>query len=420
MDSDSIYLIIIVVSIILSAYFSATETAFSSLNRIRVKNLAEKGNKKARLVLDLSERYDELISTILIGNNIVNILAASVSTLLFVNLLGQEVGATVSTVVITLLVLVFSEVSPKSIAKESPEKFAMFSAPIINVLIMVFTPFNYLFKKWKLMLSKIFKHEEDRSITDEELLTIVDEAKEGGGINESESTLIRSAIEFRELEAADILTPRTDVSFISIDLELDKIADVFKETGYSRLPVYEGTVDHVVGIIHHKDFYNYVYNREEPLENYIKPALFITKNKKIDSLLKELQLKKMHIAVVLDEFGGTVGIVTMEDILEELVGEIWDEHDTIVHEIEDLGNHEYLVSGNANVEKFFEIIDYDKEVDVFTVSGWIVESLGHLPKVGETFENKEFLIEVIELFGKRIEKVLIKDLREKETIQEED
>lgn len=413
MDSDSIFLIIIIISIILSAYFSATETAFSTLNRIRIKNLAEKGNKKAQLVLDLTDNFDELISTVLIGNNVVNIAAASLSTLLFVKLLGQEVGATVSTVVITLTVLIFSEVSPKSIAKEAPEKFAMFSAPIISVLMVVFTPFNYFFKKWRLLLSKIFKHNEDRGITEEELLTIVDEAKEGGGFNEAESTLIRSAIEFRELEAADILTPRTDVTFISIDLDKEKIAEIFRETGYSRLPVYEGTVDHVVGIIHHKDFYNFIYGKAETLDAYVKPALFITKNKKIDSLLKELQLKKIHIAVILDEFGGTVGILTMEDILEELVGEIWDEHDTIVYEIEQMAENEYLVSGNANAEKFFELINYDVEVDVFTVSGWIVESLGHLPKTGEKFESQDFSIEVIEMFGRRIAKVYIKDLRQK-------
>lgn len=411
MDSDSIYLIIIIISVLLSGYFSATETAFSSLNRIRVKNLAEKGNKRAKLVLKLSEQYDVLISTILIGNNIVNILAASLGTLLFVELLGQDIGATVSTVVMTIVVLIFAEVSPKTIAKESPEKFAMFSAPYIHILISVFAPFNLFFKGWKKLLSKVFKSSDERSITEEELLTIIDEAEEGGGINETEGTLIRSAIEFTELEAADILTPRTDVTFISMDMEKEKIAKTFAETGYSRLPVYEGTHDHVVGIIHHKDFHNFIYHTDVMLSEYVKPALFITKAKKIDALLKELQLKKMHIAVVLDEFGGTVGIVTMEDILEELVGEIWDEHDEVIHEIEKIGEKHYLVSGHANVEKFFEMIDYDMETDVFTVSGWVVETIGHLPKKGETFANSTFEIEIREIDGKRIKKVAIKDIR---------
>jgi CBS domain containing-hemolysin-like protein len=411
MDSDSIYLIIIIISVLLSGYFSATETAFSSLNRIRVKNLAEKGNKRAKLVLKLSEQYDVLISTILIGNNIVNILAASLGTLLFVELLGQDIGATVSTVVMTIVVLIFAEVSPKTIAKESPEKFAMFSAPYIHILISVFAPFNLFFKGWKKLLSKVFKSSDERSITEEELLTIIDEAEEGGGINETEGTLIRSAIEFTELEAADILTPRTDVTFISMDMEKEKIAKTFAETGYSRLPVYEGTHDHVVGIIHHKDFHNFIYHTDVMLSEYVKPALFITKAKKIDALLKELQLKKMHIAVVLDEFGGTVGIVTMEDILEELVGEIWDEHDEVIHEIEKIGEKHYLVSGHANVEKFFEMIDYDMETDVFTVSGWVVETIGHLPKKGETYSNSTFEIEIREIDGKRIKKVAIKDIR---------
>lgn len=411
MDSDSIYLIIIIISILLSSYFSATETAFSSLNRIRVKNLAEKGNKRAKLVLKLSEQYDVLISTILIGNNIVNILAASLGTLLFVELTNPEIGATVSTVVMTIVILIFAEVSPKTIAKESPEKFAMFSAPYIHMLISVFAPFNLFFKGWKKLLSKVFKSSDERSITEEELLTIIDEAEEGGGINETEGTLIRSAIEFTELEAADILTPRTDVTFISMDMEKEKIAKTFAETGYSRLPVYEGTHDHVVGIIHHKDFHNFIYHTDVMLSEYVKPALFITKAKKIDALLKELQLKKMHIAVVLDEFGGTVGIVTMEDILEELVGEIWDEHDEVIHEIEKIGEKHYLVSGHANVEKFFEMIDYDMETDVFTVSGWVVETIGHLPKKGETYSNSTFEIEIREIDGKRIKKVAIKDIR---------
>lgn len=413
MDSDSIYLLIIIFSILASAYFSATETAFSSLNRIRVKNLAEKGNKKAKLVMRLSEKYDVLISTILIGNNIVNILAASIATLLFVNLLGREVGATVSTVVITVVVLIFAEVSPKTIAKESPEKFAMFSAPLINILITVFAPFNYFFIHWRKLLAKVFKSDQERSITEEELLTIVEEAEEGGGINETEGTLIRSAIEFTELEAADILTPRTDVTFISIDMDKERIAKTFAETGYSRLPVYEGTIDHVIGIIHHKDFHNFVYNTEVLMSEYIKPALYITKSKKIDALLKDLQLKKMHIAVVLDEFGGTVGIVTMEDILEELVGEIWDEHDEVIHEVEKIADNHYLVSGHANVEKFFEMIDYDLKTDVFTVSGWVVEVMGHLPKLNETYQNQDFEIEIRELDGKRIKKVAIKDIRVK-------
>ncbi len=408
MDSDSsIYLILIVISIMLSAFFSATETAFSTMNRIRMKNLSEKGHKNATLALKLSDHYDVLISTILIGNNIVNILSASLATILFVGLLGEDLGATTSTVVITIGVLIFGEVTPKSIAKEYPEKFAMFAAPIINLLEKVFLPFNFFFKQWKVLMSKFFKPNEDRSITEEELLTIVDEAQEGGGINETEGTLIRSAIEFSELEAVDIYTPRVDIECIPIDSTKEEIQKVFVDTGYSRLPVYEGNIDHIIGIINHKDFYNYVYTSNKNIHEIIKPALYITKNKKIDELLKDLQVKKMHIAIVLDEFGGTVGLVTLEDILEELVGEIWDEHDTIIHEIEKINDHEYLVMGNANVEKFFEIIGKDEELDVLTVNGWVVEALGHIPVEKEVYQANNIKFEVLKMNGKRIEQVKI-------------
>lgn len=416
MDSDSsIYLILIVISIILSGFFSATETAFSTMNRIRMKNLSEKGHKNAALAIKLHERYDVFISTILIGNNIVNILSASLATILFVQLLGQDLGATMSTVVTTIVVLIFGEVTPKSIAKEYPEKFALFAAPIVNILEKVFLPFNFFFKQWKVLMSKIIKPNEDRSITEEELLTIVDEAQEGGGINETEGTLIRSAIEFSELEAIDIYTPRVDIECIPIDATKEEIQKVFVETGYSRLPVYEGNIDHIIGIINHKDFYNYVYTSNKNIHEIIKPALYITKNKKIDVLLKELQVKKMHIAIVLDEFGGTVGLLTLEDILEELVGEIWDEHDTIIHEIEQISSNEYLVMGNANVEKFFEMIGKEEELDVLTVNGWVVETLGHIPVEKEVYEANQVKFEVLKMNGKRIEQVKITLIPTQET-----
>ncbi|MCU0104936.1 hemolysin family protein [Acholeplasma vituli] len=419
MDSDSsIYLILIVISIILSGFFSATETAFSTMNRIRMKNLSEKGNKNASLAIKLHERYDVFISTILIGNNIVNILSASLATILFVQLLGQDLGATISTIVTTIVVLIFGEVTPKSIAKEYPEKFALFAAPIVNVLEKVFLPFNFFFKQWKVLMSKIIKPNEDRSITEEELLTIVDEAQEGGGINETEGTLIRSAIEFSELEAIDIYTPRVDMECIPVDATKEEIQKVFVETGYSRLPVYEGNIDHIIGIINHKDFYNYVYSSNKNINEIIKPALYITKNKKIDMLLKELQLKKMHIAIVLDEFGGTVGLLTLEDILEELVGEIWDEHDTIIHEIEKISDNEYLVMGNANVDKFFEVIGKDEELDVLTVNGWVVETLGHIPTEKEVYEANQIRFEVLKMNGKRIEQVKITLIPTSETQSE--
>lgn len=408
MESDSMSLIIIVLCIVMSAYFSATETAFSSLNRIRVKNMAEKGNQKAALVLQLSDQYDRLLSTILIGNNIVNILSASLSTLLFVRLLGAEFGASASTVVITIVVLIFGEVSPKSIAKESPEAFAMFSAPIIRVLMVVMTPLNFLFAQWKKLLSKIVKSNDDKGITEEELLTIVEEAEEDGGIDEQESTLIRSAIEFTELEAGDILTPRVEVTGIELGTPEEEIAQLFIETGYSRMPVYEETIDNIVGIIYQKDFYKTIYHKQGNMNDIIRSALFITKNRKIGELLKDLQQSKQHIAVVLDEFGGTVGIVTLEDILEELVGEIWDEHDTIVNEIEQISEKEYLVQGSTDIEKLFEVLGKeDVAFEFHTVNGWVTEVLGRLAEEGDHFVYENLDVTVVTRSEKRVEQVRV-------------
>lgn len=407
MEEQSISLVIIIGCIIMSAYFSATETAFSSLNRIRIKNMAEKGNKRAGLVLKLSENYDGLLSTILIGNNIVNIASASLATVIFVKLLGDEAGASISTVVTTIVVLIFGEVSPKSIAKESPEQFAMFSAPFLNAFMVLLTPANYLFKQWKKLLSLLIRTSEDSGITEEELLAIVEEAKQDGGIDEQEGSLIKSAIEFTELEAMDIATPRVDVTGIPVDADKEEIAAVFGETGYSRLPVYKDKIDDIIGIIYQKDFYNQVYRGVCGVEAIVRPALYVAKSKKINVLLKELQKNKMHIAVVIDEFGGTMGIVTLEDILEELVGEIWDEHDVVVQEIEKISDQEYLVLGNTSVEKLFEELSAEEEFESFTVSGWVMELAERIPEEGDVLYYENMTITVMKMKDRRVEQVRI-------------
>ncbi|MFR6331663.1 MAG: HlyC/CorC family transporter [Eisenbergiella sp.] len=391
----------------MSAYFSATETAFSSLNRIRIKNMADKGNKRAALVLKLSEDYDRLLSTILIGNNIVNIACASLSTLLFVRLLGEDAGASVSTAVTTVIVLVFGEVSPKSIAKESPEKFSMFSAPILNFMAVLLTPLNFLFKQWKKVLSRFFHSSASQGITEEELITIVEEARQDGGIDEQEGDLLRNALEFNELKAADILTPRIDVVGVNVCAGAEEIASVFTETGYSRLPVYQGSIDNIVGILYHKDFYNKIYGTGKGIKDVIRPALFITRHKKISQLLQELQASNHHIAVVIDEFGGTVGIVTLEDILEELVGEIWDEHDEIIRSVEKLSDDEFLVLGNANVDKLLELLGYDEETEAVTVNGWIMNELQKLPEKGDSFRFHEWQVTVMEMEDRRVKSARI-------------
>lgn len=400
-------IIIIVVCIMMSAYFSATETAFSSLNRIRVKNMADKGDKKAALVLKMSENYDELLSTILIGNNIVNIASASLATVLFVGLLGAEAGPSVSTIVTTIVVLIFGEISPKSIAKESPERFAMWSAPILRVLVKVLMPVNYLFKKWKQLLSRLFHTSEDIGITEEELLTIVQEAEQDGGIDAQEGSLIRSAIGFTDLEVQDIFTPRVDVISVSSNMSNDEIETVFMTSGYSRLPVHDGNLDHISGILYQKDFYKYVSHGNCKLEEIVHPSIFASKYKKIGTLLKELQRDKQHIAVVVDEYGGTVGIVTMEDILEEIVGDIWDEHDTVVNEIEVLKDGEYRVSGSTRVEDLFDFLGKKQAFDVITVNGWVMEILGKIPTQGDIVQTQDMTITVEEIKGRRAETVHI-------------
>ena len=426
MTSDSsTSVLIIIFCVLFSGYFSATETAFSSLNRIRVKNLAEKGDKKAKLVLDLLENFDSLLSTILIGNNIVNIACASVATLLFVRLLGEEQGPSVATIVITIVVLIFGEVTPKSIAKENPEKFAMFAAPFLNVLMIILTPFNFLFIQWKKLISKIFHTENDYSITEEELLTIVEEAEQEGRIDEQESSLIRSAIEFSEQEAIDILTPRIDIVGVSYDATKEEIAQVFEETNYSRLPVYKESIDHIIGILYQKDFYN-LDDEETSFEHIIRPALFITESKKIGELLQELQNKKSHIAIVLDEYGGTTGIVTLEDILEELVGEIWDEHDEVINEIEKISDTEYIVHGSTNLEDLFEVLDMGmkineevEEMEVVTVSGWVMEEvLERIPSKGDVGTWQNLKVTVLEMDENRVEKIKLVILEKTEENEE--
>ena len=330
-------LLVILICIVLSAYFSATETAFSTFNKIRMKTLAEKGNKKAEKVLKLSENYDTLLSTILIGNNIVNILAASLATLFFTDLLrgkaSEDMSATISTIVLTVVVLIFGEVSPKTVAKKKPEGFALFAAPLINALVIIFTPITFLLKKWQNLLGKMFKKDDEQGMTEEELISIIEEAEEEGNFDEDESSLIKSAIEFNDLEVGDIFTPRIDITAVPNDTDKETLEEVFKNSGYSRIPVYVDDLDNVTGIVYYKDFFATYQSPEFCLDEIIKPVLYVTKTQKINDLLKDLQEKQLHLAVVTDEYGSTAGIVTLEDILEEIVGEIWDEHDEIIEEI---------------------------------------------------------------------------------------
>ena len=390
----------------MSAYFSATETAFSALNKIRLKTMAEDGNKKAERAYKLSENYDSLLSSILIGNNVVNILASSLTTILFIGLIknNESLATTLSTVILTIVILIFGEISPKSIAKESPERFAMFSAPIIGVLMTLFKPLNFLFKQWKKLLSKIFKSEEEVGITEEELISIIEEAEEDGNLEKNETELIRSAIEFNELEVGDIFTPRIDIVAIKKSASFDEIREVFKSTGYSRLPVYVDDLDNIIGILNYKDFFTKDFTS---IDSIMKEVHYVTKSRNVNELLTELQAKKLHLAVVADEYGSTAGIVTLEDIIEEIVGDIWDEHDRVEIDVRDVGENKYIVSGKANLEKVFEELDVDADPESLTVNGWAMDVLGRIPVAGDEFEADGLFARVLRMNGKRIENVMI-------------
>ncbi len=381
-----IYIGGIFVLLILSAYFSATETAFTSLNRIKIKNMAGEGNGKAKRVLNLEERYDTLLSTILVGNNIANIATTAIATVLFVKLYGYY-GPTIATIVITLTVLIFGEISPKSLAKEYPEKFAMFSAPLMQLLMNVFMPVNWVFSKWKLLLRLIFKVNTDRAITEEEIKTLVEEAATEGSIMSEQGELIQNAIDFNELEAWDVLTPRVDIKAVEIGDTKKDVAALFKDSGFSRMPVYEDDLDNILGVLNQKDFHNFISGTRKTIADYVKPVVFVAGSMKCANLLKKLQANKTQIAVVVDEYGGTEGLVTMEDIIEELVGEIYDEHDAIETEgIIPLRDGSYRVSGSTNVEKMFEHFGEEEDLEATTVNGWLVLQIDKMPESGDTFE----------------------------------
>ena len=393
MDDGSIFMIVALIILIgLSAFFSAAETAYNSLNEIRLRSKAEDGDAKAAHTLALVERYDSLLSTILIGNNIVNIGASSLATVLFTRLVGGVYGPTVSTVVMTLLVLAFGEITPKSMAKEMPETMAMAFAPVLSALVTIFTPLNALFGAWKKFLAKRFDTGEKDTITEGELVTMVSEAEKDGELTNRESELIRSAIEFDDVEVEEILTPRVDVVAVEDDIPLEELAQTFAESGYSRLPVYHGTIDNIIGVVHEKDFYIARLKKATKIDDLVVPTLYTTGSTQISQLLRTLREQHHHLAVVVDEYGGTEGIITLEDILEELVGEIWDEHDEVTEDFRKQSDGSWLVSGSASVDDLYEELDLPEEEDIDsnTVNGLVQEKTCHLPKVGDRFTLGEY------------------------------
>lgn len=406
-DGSVPLLIALIILILFSAFFSMTETAYSCANRIKLRALASNGNVKAQKVLNLAEKdYDRLISTILIGNNIVNIVATTLATILFTMIYvnNPATGNVVSTVVMTLSILIFGEITPKLIAKTYPEKISMLVYPLIKLFYYLLFLLNLIFSGWKWIISKIFRFKDDDVVTEAEIMTMVEEAEEDGTLKTEETELIRSVIEFDDLEVGDILVPRVNIVAVDVSSSMDEIKKVFAQEGYSRIPVYKESVDTIIGTIHEKDFYNAYLQGKKGIDGIMQNALYTTEHAKISDLLRQLQKKKMHIAVVLDEYGGTLGLLTMEDILEELVGEIYDEHDEIINYFKDVKEDTFLVDGNAPIKDFFEKFDLDEDesIDANTVSGFVIELAGIIPHAGYQLEYKNLLIEVLKSTVKRV------------------
>ena len=416
--STTTCIIIMAVCLMLSAYFSATETAFSSANTTRLRTLAEKGSKNAALALKLLEQYDRLLSTILIGNNIVNIATASIGTVLFVKHYG-DAGATISTVVVTVVVLIFGEISPKSIAKDCAEKCAMLSAPILQVLIWVLMPLNLLFSLWKKLLAKVFRLNGGSKMSQEELLMLVDEVQQDGSIDRDEGELLKNAIGFSEQEAQDILIHRVDLAALPVTASKEEVAALFTQTKYSRLLIYQDSIDHILGTVHQKDFYVGCGVTDQPLSAIISPPVFALENEPIRLLLKKLQQAKTHVAVVVDEYGGTCGIVTMEDILEELVGEIWDEHDEEEVFIRKIGEDTYLVDASMDFDDFAEFFHLTGETDMTSVSGWVMEQCDRVPEVGDHFTCQGLRVQVTRVDNHRTGEIRVTvEQKPEEPVQE--
>ena len=407
MDSSVSQILILLVLLLLSGIFSSAETALTTYNKIRMRALADEGNKRASAVLSVTENSGKMLSAILIGNNIVNILMASIGTVLFVRCYG-DAGATISTVVVTVVVLIFGEISPKSIAKDCAERFAMRSAPILQVFLYILTPLNFLFSLWKKLLAKVFRLNAESKMSQEELLMLVDEVQQDGSIDKNEGELLKNAIDFSEQQAKDILIHRVDLAALPITASKEEIAALFDETKYSRLLIYQDSIDHILGTVLQKDFYVGCGITKKPIRDILVPPVFVLENEPISRLLKKLQKEKTHVAVVVDEYGGTCGIVTMEDILEELVGEIWDEHDEIEVLLHKTGEDTYLVDAGMDLEEFCEHFHVKTDSEMVSVSGWVMEQFGRVPEAGEEFEWNGLHVRVKSVEAHRIEQIEVR------------
>ena len=423
MDSSTVAMLAALVALVaLSAYFSATETAFTSLNRIRLKTRADDGDKRAARTLALAADFDRLLSTLLIGNNIVNNVATTIGAVLFIQLIGPGKGPTVSATVLTIVILIFGEVTPKSLAKERPEAWAIVATPLLRVMAVLLTPVNFLFTQWKKLLRVLLRHQDDDGITEEELMGMVDQAETEGSLDQHESDLIRNAIEFNDMEVSEILTPRVDLEALADTATMEEAAAMYADSGFSRLPIYHDSIDNIIGVLHEKDFYAAYCRGVKRLSELKSSVLYTTETARISDLLRQLQQNKVHMAVVVDEYGGTQGIVTMEDIMEELVGEIWDEHDEATEDFRKQSDGSWIVLGSAGVDDLYERLGLpeDEDIDSNTVNGLVQEKTCHLPKVGDRFTLGEYDGVVTRTAKRRVTEVRLTPAEKPEPKKEED
>lgn len=423
MDTNVIYGIIIAILIAMSAFCSCSETVFSCASAVRLKLWADEGNKKAKRALKIVNDYDKTLTAILIMNNIVNLSCSALATLLFLNIFPTY-GAAISTGVITFLVLTFGEIIPKCFGKEKCDKLALYTAGILNVCIIILTPLIYLFLGIKKLALKIFSIKgDDPTVTEDELKYIVEEIEEQGILEKQESEMVRSVLEFDETTVVEVLTPRVDVIALNINDDHNKIMKVIKEHRFSRIPVYEDTIDHIIGILHTWDYLDTVASgKKAKLRDLISPAQFIFQTQNLSSVLSEFRRRRLHIAVVTDEYGGTLGIVTMEDLLEEIVGEIWDEDEEIETEIQKIGDREWRVDGDMELDDMYKLFDMTRNEDdseFVTVGGFVAESLESIPEKGDSFEFRGLSITVDSVKNQRIGTVTIKLLEKEEEDSEE-
>ena len=421
MDSSTVAMLAALAALIaLSAYFSATETAFTSLNRIRLKTRADDGDKRVARTLALAADYDRLLSTLLIGNNIVNNVATTIGAVLFIKLIGSAKGPTVSATVLTVVILIFGEVTPKSLAKERPEVWAIAATPLLRVLAVVLTPVNFLFTQWKKLLRVLLRHQDDDGITEEELMGMVDQAETEGSLDQHESDLIRNAIEFNDMEVSEILTPRVDLEALADTATMEEAAAMYASSGFSRLPIYHDSIDNIIGVLHEKDFYAAYCRGAKRLSELKSSVLYTTETARISDLLRQLQQNKVHMAVVVDEYGGTQGIVTMEDIMEELVGEIWDEHDEVIEEFRKQSDGSYLVACSADLDDLYDLFDMkpSEEYDASSVSGWVMEEIGRVPDVGDRFRADGLEVCVTRVEHRRVMEIRVRRLPKEDAAPE--